>query len=295
MPRRKSAKSPDSSSRPLLSISLEDFHSTMQERISAGEETKNLLQTIHTESELDDWQGRFTNWDDYNHEWLQSAEQTGVWATEYLKSWGIQFASLGGPTRLRDRVERSESEIQSKIQRLQSIDNRASLAGMPRPTVPPSSPAGSQVDKAEVFVVHGRDEAARERVARFIDRLKLKAVILHEQSNRGRTLFEKVLDHAPAAFAVVILTPDDIGYLAGHPEEAAARSRENVVFELGLFIGLLGRTRVVVLKHPTVSAPSDIEGLVYIELDDKGAWEAGLARELRSAELPVDVAAWLNP
>ena len=61
------------------------------------------------------------------------------------------------------------------------------------------------------FVIHGHDEAARETVARFLEKLEFQPVILHEQANKGRTIIEKFEDHADVAFAVVLLTPDDIG------------------------------------------------------------------------------------
>ena len=62
-------------------------------------------------------------------------------------------------------------------------------------------------DLNKVFVVHGHDEAARETVARFLERLELAPVILHEQPNEGRTIIEKIEDNADVAFAVVLLTP----------------------------------------------------------------------------------------
>ncbi len=48
-------------------------------------------------------------------------------------------------------------------------------------------------------------------MARFLEKLGLDCVILHEQPNRGRTIIEKFEDYAGVAFAVVLLTPDDVG------------------------------------------------------------------------------------
>jgi predicted nucleotide-binding protein len=60
-----------------------------------------------------------------------------------------------------------------------------------------------------------------------------------------------------------------------------------VVFELGFFVGVLGRENVAVLLDPDVERPSDLDGLVYIALD--GNWKIELARELRSAGIEVDI------
>ena len=65
----------------------------------------------------------------------------------------------------------------------------------------------------KVFVVHGRNEAYRQAVARLLEKLKLEPVILHEQANEGRTVIEKFVDYADVAYAVVLLTADDRGGL----------------------------------------------------------------------------------
>src|SRR5207244_1834655 len=97
---------------------------------------------------------------------------------------------------------------------------------------------------------------------------------------------EKFEAHAAtAAYAVFLLTADDVGGAAGSP--AAPRGRQNVIFELGFFFGKLGRARVAVLLAPGVEQPSDIAGLVYIPVDPNGVWKHHLARELSAAGIPV--------
>ena len=144
------------------------------------------------------------------------------------------------------------------------------------------------VDLNKVFVVHGHDEAARETVARFLERLELAPVILHEQPNEGRTIIEKIEDNADVAFAVVLLTPDDMGALATNTDNLKPRARQNVILELGYFIGRLGRERVCALKKGGVETPSDYDGVVYTDLDDAGTWKIGLFKELQAAGFDVD-------
>src|SRR5690606_12147790 len=86
----------------------------------------------------------------------------------------------------------------------------------------------------KIFIVHGHDDGAREAVARFLERIGLEAVILHEQANQGRTIIEKVVAHSDVGFAVVLLTPDDEGCAKGGKPEP--RARQNVLLELGYFI-----------------------------------------------------------
>ena len=139
----------------------------------------------------------------------------------------------------------------------------------------------------EVFVIHGRDSEAKETVARFLTKLDLTPVILHEQPNQGRTIIEKFEQHAQVGFAVALLTPDDVGALKNEEKRLKPRARQNVVFELGYFLGRLGRERVCALIKGNVEPPSDYDGVVYISLDD-GGWKMNLIRELKNAGFEVD-------
>src|SRR5215470_11991075 len=132
-----------------------------------------------------------------------------------------------------------------------------------------------------IFLVHGHDELALQETARFLEKLEQDVIILREQPNRGRTLIEKFEDYAGVGFAVVLLTPDDRGgpTAAAHDDQKL-RARQNVIFELGYFIGRLGRNRVCALYRPGVEIPSDYSGVLYQEFDEKGAWRLELAREL---------------
>jgi predicted nucleotide-binding protein len=154
----------------------------------------------------------------------------------------------------------------------------------------PIGEAGSTAISASghIFVVHGHDHGLLHEVVRVLERTTARnVVVLHEQPNAGRTILEKFESHAEqAAYAVVLLTADDLGGQQGAPP--APRGRQNVIFELGFFFGKLGRRRVAVLLNPGVEQPSDTAGLVYIAIDPSGAWKLRLARELRAAEIEVD-------
>ncbi|BDT74131.1 hypothetical protein os4_36840 (plasmid) [Comamonadaceae bacterium OS-4] len=138
----------------------------------------------------------------------------------------------------------------------------------------------------KVFIVHGHDDGARQSVARFVERIGLDAIILSEQANQGRTIIEKIEAHADVGFAVVLLTPDDVGGKA--PDSLSPRARQNVLLELGYFIGKLGRGRVCTLAKGNLEIPTDFAGVVWEQLDDAGAWKQGLARELSATGYPID-------
>ena len=159
------------------------------------------------------------------------------------------------------------------------------------PSESPSAPRRGDVSAAatrEVFIIHGRDNETKQTVARFLEGLELAPIILHEQANQGRTIIEKLDDHAQVGFAVALLTPDDVGGLRERKDDLKPRARQNVIFEFGYFTGRLGRKRVCALVKDDVDLPSDYDGVVYIRMDDSDGWKLRLIKELKNAGFPVD-------
>lgn len=173
--------------------------------------------------------------------------------------------------------EAYSKQLRREVDQLRNIRGRLKLV------VPSSSRSGAHLAGAvrpRVFVVHGHDHAAKVNVGFRLEKLGCESVILHERPNAGRTIIEKLQVASDVAFAVVLLTPDDEVRHAGAIER---RARQNVVFELGYFIGLLGRERVCALYADGVALPSDFAGVTYVKYDASGKWETELERELRAA------------
>ena len=121
----------------------------------------------------------------------------------------------------------------------------------------------------EVFVVHGHDAKLKNELEIFLAEIGLEPVVLHRQPDEGQTIIEKFEKHSDVGFALVLLTPDEVAYLAtqeGMPDAERAkenRARPNVIFEFGYFVGKLGRRRVCCLYTGDVVVPSDLQGLLY--------------------------------
>lgn len=155
----------------------------------------------------------------------------------------------------------------------------------------PNAKVPTPIEKSSgaIFLVHGHDQGRMQAVARFLEHIGLKPIILHERASSGDTVIEKLERHADASFAVVLLTPDDVGAVASRPDKLQPRARQNVVLELGYFIARLGRQRTCALLVPGVEIPSDYSGVVYIPIKEGDEWKLLLARELRAGGLPIDV------
>ncbi|MCA1365806.1 nucleotide-binding protein [Bradyrhizobium sp. BRP14] len=141
---------------------------------------------------------------------------------------------------------------------------------------------------SKVFIVHGHDDAALQGLARFLEKIGLEAIILKEQPNQGRSIIEKFEDCAKeVGFAVILLTPDDVGSSVAEPEHNR-RARQNVIFELGYFAGKLGRGRVCLLRKGEIEIPSDLYGVIYTDMDPAEGWKMGLVKELKAAKIEFD-------
>jgi predicted nucleotide-binding protein len=170
------------------------------------------------------------------------------------------------------------------VRRLLDHLNAAQATGKP-------SEQGIDSPTDTVFVVHGHDQIMKGEVLVLLHEAGLRPVVLAEQPNQGKTLIEKLLHNAGQAYALVLLSPDDVGGTKGTPaERLQARARQNVILELGLFVGLLGRSRVGVLYKPGVELPTDVIGLAYIQYENIESARHAIIKELKAAGLPLNLA-----
>lgn len=149
--------------------------------------------------------------------------------------------------------------------------------------------SNKDIDRTKVFIVHGHDDGAKNEVARFIEKLGLEAIIVHEQTSSGDTIIEKVIRYSDVGFGDVLYTACDIGTVKSEPENLKPRARQNVVFEHGFLIGKIGRKNVIALVKDNVEKPNDISGVVYETIDSKGAWKFQLAREMKASGYDIDM------
>lgn len=133
----------------------------------------------------------------------------------------------------------------------------------------------------DVFIVHGHDSGLKNEVARFITDMGYNPIILHEQPNTGKTIIEKIEAFTNVCYAIVLYTPCDKGASKDCPN-VQPRARQNVVFEHGYLIGKLGRERVCALIKEEVEKPGDVDGVVYVSYDGRGAWKKDIAKEFNT-------------
>lgn len=221
----------------------------------------------------------FAYWDQEVARWLDSKFPDSGLSARWSSLPFSQLVSGGGYYDYPEHWNNFRQAVQKRLEWLSDIN---SISTMPYPD--------SGTNTRKIFVVHGHNEGVREKVARFLEKLQLEPIILHEQPNKGRTIIEKFTDHADVAYAVVLLTGDDrCGVKDATLDSQLLRPRQNVVFELGYFLGKLGRERVCALYESGIEILSDYSGVLYLPLDNSDSWKLGLAKELKAVGLSIDL------
>ena len=140
----------------------------------------------------------------------------------------------------------------------------------------------------KVFLVTGSDEAANQPVARFIEKLGFKVIILDERPDQGQTRIEKFEDcRDNADFAVILLTPDDIGKSKDEQGKPKFRPSQDSIFGLAACMTQHGRDRICCLYKGELELPSTTDGIILIPMDPHSGWELKLVREMKAAGLPI--------
>lgn len=274
---------------PLLTKSIEVAKASLEDRLRLGNDFRN--RHITHGGEMETSKADIQKWSDYNVRLLEGMFTTEQVAREYEQArpgpWDL--LSFQDPTQA-DYYNHALQVLSAELKFLDSLLNRIELYGTADfgrgANASKTAPTGVP---NRVFIVHGRDEASRESVARFLERLGIEAIILHEQANRGGTIIEKLERYSDVHFAVVLITGDDEGRLKESDNPLMLRARQNVVLELGYFVGRLGRENVCALYREGVELPSDWGGVAWVSLDSADAWKYSLARELKAAKFSFDM------
>lgn len=267
-----------------LRVSPGNAESLLHRQIERGCDLRQELELSLSKAAYERWRFDRQRWGSMTTETLGAIYGNDSTQPKELEDTEMLLAAADGRSWQVDAdndlrcLESAINVLSSMVERLELAELAKDGVGMGGEEVDDQAPCEGDHPEG-VFIVHGRNDALRESAARVVEKVKRRAVILHEQTNRGRTLIEKFEQYAAEVrFAVILLTADDWG--GASPDDLRRRARQNVVFEMGFFHGRLGRRQVVVLYEPGVETPSNIDGLVYIEADPAGAWKTRLLEEL---------------
>jgi hypothetical protein len=270
---------------PKLKIPKSKFIEDLKKRIQKGNDIDKYIQS--NQSAIEKIRRNTKLWDDMNKDFLESSFiiYPNIITQSYQSNNDLDLIVPG----LNINSWYFQSFIHDKIYVLEGIIERTEFMEEVKsiPTVKINEML-NETENNKVFIVHGHDNI-RDQIARILTKLGLDPIILQEQTNGGRTIIENFEEHSSSVgFAIVLLTGDDLGR-GKNETDLKKRARQNVILELGYFMGRLSRKKVMTLISDDVEIPSDIDGLLYCKIDDAGAWKLQLARELKGAGFLIDL------
>lgn len=147
--------------------------------------------------------------------------------------------------------------------------------------------------RKNIFIVHGHDHTCLDEVELLLRRVKLDPYVLINNDNSGKTIIEALEESLinDNTIGIVLMTPDDYGKSKrdSADKDLEPRARQNVILELGILIGAVGRKNIIVLKKGHLELPSDISGLLYIEFNDSVKEKSNdLLSALRNKGISID-------
>ena len=253
-----------------LKASREQARQQIEDRMEKGRElrARNVSDSAQYEALSNDYE----KWNKFNKQLLKTLFTNDELEREY-SSWGPMIISVYEHSLAQKIAERYE-DIEEKIHRLDSVVDRLEIIPLAMDVgtevvQSPSRRQGTAAESKKVFIVHGRDEAAKTNLEVFVIENGLEPVVLHRQADEGMTIIEKFEKHSDVGYAFILLTPDEVAYLAAEdtkPDDERKkelRARPNVIFEFGYFVGKLGRSKVCCLYTGGVTLPSDVSGMIY--------------------------------
>lgn len=195
---------------------------------------------------------------------LETLSLDGDWSSQPNRVWKLQC---------RNRSGLHWSETRGTVWFDGPEPARALLAAKVTALLDDPSTPRAAAQNARIFVVHGRDRTARDELELVLHRLDLDPFILQTTGGEGDTLIEALEQQigktAECSFGIVLVTPDDIGFLKEDGvEEARPRARQNVIMEMGMLLASLTRRRCAILQKGTIELPSNMGGLLSIPFRD---------------------------
>jgi predicted nucleotide-binding protein len=147
----------------------------------------------------------------------------------------------------------------------------------------------SQSPRSNILLIHGQDKTAEESVLKFIEKLGLRALTVHEEANAGRSLIEKFGKASDIHFVIILVTPDTLSPPQDQSGERKAWVSQNTIFELGYFLGRLGPGKVCILYKEGIKITWDDSGVLKIPMDSRGGWRLLVAKEIKQTGIEIDL------
>ena len=213
----------------------------------------------HFEGSIEELQDRFSH---VPGKW--SEDGTGKLTFRALNGGVLNFWQGKGTIQFQGKIN-AKQELESIFEQ---TTNQSSSC-----TKEKESPSSQRQPEQRIFIVHGHDMNARDQLELALHRMGMQPFILMNSASKGKTLIEALEGHIgsdySAAFGIVLMTPDDMGYAQKDGEgKTEPRARQNVILETGMLLSSLTRKRMALIVKGHIELPSDLEGIIRLGYND---------------------------
>jgi len=261
----------------ILTIPRADAEITLDKQIQLGNEILNV--SIETNTQLKAAEKRYNHWNSDNFEFLKKILKKQEIAKDYSSSpWSIGKILIGD-LKLSVKIENLKTNIKRKLTNMESIKTSLEYLGSELDTDSESS--------NKVFFIHGTDCETKHKVLEYLLKLGLQPIILKDMASAGKTVMDVIGQREDVKYAIALLTPDDVGSI--YNEKLNFRASQNVILELGIFVGKLGRNKVSSLYTESVELPEDYHEFQHIQITRSDKWKSVLRAELQIAGFILEI------
>ncbi|MDF1536058.1 MAG: hypothetical protein P1S46_06080 [bacterium] len=169
------------------------------------------------------------------------------------------------------------------------------VAEKPAPSPPgapqsaPQKPASTQNQPGKVLIISGAGEAITPSVEQLLGRLGISIEVPGQDPSALSMESLASVDHI--AFTLLILAVGQRGGLSGLTSVIGmGKSKHELAYKLGFFVGRLGPGAVTVLfegERPG-DLPEQLFGVRYIQYQEEGGWQIGLLKQLKANGFFID-------
>lgn len=268
-----------------LKVPKYEAYSRIKSRIKKGIELKKSI--INTVADYQRAEEEKELWHSFNYEMLLGLFDSDVLAREYL---GSGFPDSYIKPKLSNIHNLFNTSMERKIKALERILDMLDFIAEIKGTGA-SSPDQSHRSPTQdvVFAIYGGDQTAKQAVTAFIEKLGLRTRIVDSKPHYSTYTNDLIDRNLKYAFAIMVLTPADIGYPQSNPQQPRIRASQSDILKLGCFLGELGKGKVCALFQEDMELPTGNDGIAFIELDNKEGWQLKLAKQIANAGIDIDI------
>lgn len=248
--------------------------------IKQGRELLDIEEPVEAHSQFGSWLSSVANWLSIQAPKSGLAEEWKAIGTSVLLIGSRYYNDVASWSIFRNVVQKRIRWLE----RLGPIPGEASSKH-------PMQAKPSQAARHGKVHINGPSGRLMNEVLSFLKKLQIPVSKSEPYNGSEDGVPDKNLDFSEIGFSIIVFSdvPAESGGEVRQKEPLSDNALLSTVFQLGYFMGRLGRKRVCALMETGMSIPLKANIVLQIEADSAGAWQIALARGMKAAGIRFDM------